>query len=145
EYRFPFEEATFDLVLLLSVLTHVGREVELRLLRESCRVLSPNGRIVLTQYLLDAATRPLTEAGVTNPRFPYGLGEDRTQTPDTPEGFVARDEAWAKSIWELVGLTPISIRPGSWAGPTRPADEATVRYGFFQDLVILGRRTDGRS
>lgn len=137
EYRFPFDDDQFDLILVLSVLTHVPREVEERLLSESRRVLAREGRIVLTEYLLDEESRSRAAAGRTTPPFPHSLGEDRTETPQSPEGFVARDRAWAESLWRRLALAPEYIHHGNWTGRSRAADSFSTKYGFFQDFVCL--------
>jgi SAM-dependent methyltransferase len=138
DYRFPFEGRQFDLVLLLSVLTHVSREVEERLLRESERVLSEGGSIAMTEYLLTEETRRPVESGLSTPRFPYPLGEDRSETPGSPEGFVVRDSRWARSLWGGLGLSVERWERGSWAG--RGFESSfTSKYSFFQDLLVLRR------
>lgn len=139
QYRLPFSDQTFDLVILLSVLTHVARPTEETLVRECARVLAPNGRIVLTEYLLDEATRASAAAGRTNPAFPYPLGDDRTQTPGTPEGFVARDAPWARGLWARCGVLVEVFHPGSWSADRRSGDPFAERYGFFQDTAVLVR------
>jgi SAM-dependent methyltransferase len=138
DYRFPFEGRQFDLVLLLSVLTHVSREVEETLLRESERVLVEGGRLALTEYLLTEETRRPVESGLTSPKFPYPLGQDRSETPGSPEGFVVRDSHWAESLWGGLGLSVERWEPGSWAGRGFGGSFSS-KYSFFQDLLVLRR------
>ncbi len=53
EYRLPYPDASFDVVHLRSVFTHMGpREVE-HYLGEIARVLAPGGRCLATYFLLN--------------------------------------------------------------------------------------------
>lgn len=136
-YRLPFSAGSFDLVLLVSVVTHVSRGVERALLEESRRVIADGGHVVLTEYLLDEQTRPVVAQQRSVPVFPHALGDDRTQTPGTPEGFVARDDAWVRTTWRELGFRPSQLRRGSWAGPRAGDDGFTERYSFYQDTIVL--------
>ena len=49
EYRFPYEDASFDVVLAASVLTHLLEDAAAHYLAEIARVLRPGGRAVLLE------------------------------------------------------------------------------------------------
>src|SRR3954470_2324871 len=51
----PFDDATKDFVLIWGVLPDCSFELVVHLLRESRRVLLPDGRLFASGYLLDAA------------------------------------------------------------------------------------------
>lgn len=59
EYVFPFEDETFDLIILTSVFTHLLPEDALNYLKEIRRLLKPDGRCFSTWLLLghDVDTR----------------------------------------------------------------------------------------
>ena len=52
EYRFPFDDESFDLVFLTSVFTHLLPDDALHYLREISRLLKPGGRCFSTWFLL---------------------------------------------------------------------------------------------
>ncbi len=52
EYRFPFEDESFDLIFLASVFTHLLPEDALNYLKEIRRLLKPDGRCFSTWVLL---------------------------------------------------------------------------------------------
>lgn len=52
-FRFPFEDASFDVALLASVFTHMPMEESANYLRELRRVTAPDGRIVLSVFFCE--------------------------------------------------------------------------------------------
>src|SRR5215207_3304195 len=52
-YRFPFEDGTFDLILLKSVFTHMRSPDVSNYLSEVARLLTSNGRCLATFFLLN--------------------------------------------------------------------------------------------
>jgi SAM-dependent methyltransferase len=77
-----FDDAAFDLVYALSVLTHLPEELQLLWLRELHRVLRPGGRLLVTthgaHYLsrLDAAERERFESGQLVVRWEEAAGSN---------------------------------------------------------------------
>ena len=57
EYRFPFEDGSFDAVILYSVFTHLLPEDAANYMREIARLLKPGGRCYSTWYLLTATRK----------------------------------------------------------------------------------------
>ena len=57
EYRFPYDDARFDFVILTSVLTHLLEAEADHYLAETARVLRPGGRVFATFFLLDDDAR----------------------------------------------------------------------------------------
>ena len=57
EYRFPYDDRTFDVVILASVFTHLLDEDAAHYLAEVARVLKPRGRVAASFYLLNEETR----------------------------------------------------------------------------------------
>ena len=52
EYRFPFEDGSFDAIILYSVFTHLLPDDAANYMREISRLLKPGGRCYSTWYLL---------------------------------------------------------------------------------------------
>jgi SAM-dependent methyltransferase len=47
-YRFPFDDGSFDVAALISVLTHLTEEETLHYFGQVRRVLAPGGRVLAT-------------------------------------------------------------------------------------------------
>lgn len=128
-YRFPYPDGAFDLVLATSVFTHLLEVDALRYLSEAARVLAPGGRLFTTWFLLDAdATMPGQSSG---PRFAQRIGPAAIADPGMPEAAVAYPEPWLRARLDAVGLRVLEpIHPGTWPG----------REGLsFQDIVVAER------
>ena len=115
EYRFPFEDESFDVVFLASVFTHMLPEDIENYLREIRRLLKPEGTCFSTWLLLGH------DAGV------------RYTGVQTAEGQVRYGFMYLLDMLERAGLTlarePV---PKRWAGD----DQNPFR---MQDLVLLRR------
>lgn len=129
EYRFPYDQGSFDLVIATSVFTHLLAEAADRYLAEIGRVLAPGGRMLATWFLLSGGQRHA-------PPPPFHLHEcvrpALIADPATPESAVAYDEQWLRARLRAGGLELRAIHPGSWAGRA-----GTSR----QDIVVAYRPT----
>src|SRR6185437_10459243 len=57
----PFAEASFDLIITVSVLTHVDEPTQDRLLEELRRVARPGGTVLITTHGARALQRAIDE------------------------------------------------------------------------------------
>lgn len=70
EYKFPFPNNTFDVILACSVFTHMlPKDVE-NYFSEIFRVLKPGGRAVLTYFLWNEEAAQRIAEGASTIRFP---------------------------------------------------------------------------
>jgi len=132
--RFPYDDGRFDLVVMVSVLTHLLPETLDNYLRESARVLAPGGRLCATAFLLDETSRAAIAAQATP--LPFGPERDgcAVVNPEIPEDAVAYDAGAFTARLADAGLHEPEIHPGTWAD--RPSGRT------FQDLVVA-RKGDG--
>jgi SAM-dependent methyltransferase len=65
QYRFPYDDECFDLVVVASVFTHMLSHDAEHYLQEIARVLKPGGRCFVTFYLLDDEARRNISAGIS--------------------------------------------------------------------------------
>jgi SAM-dependent methyltransferase len=129
EYRFPYDDATFDFVFLGSVFTHMVPDEVANYLGQIARVLRPGGRCLATFFLLDEEARRGLAAGRSAYDFAHGRDGWAVVDPGNPEFAVAYDEARALELIDASGLRLVPpIHHGTWSG--RP--EGTS----FQDLVV---------
>jgi SAM-dependent methyltransferase len=131
EYRFPYEDARFDFVILASVLTHLLEEEADHYVAETARVLKPGGSALMTFFLLDDASRAAIAEGVSGLAFLDPGQHVAVVSEDVPEEAVAYDEVWVRDRLEAHALTVDAIHPGSWSARPEPVS--------FQDLVVARR------
>jgi SAM-dependent methyltransferase len=127
DYRFPYPDASFDFAFATSVFTHMlAPEVE-RYLAELARVLKPEGRALVTWFILDAESR----AALPTERFEFGTpaGPAFVNDPSSPEAAVAYPDEWVANSCAAGGLRVAGRHPGGWAGRSRTAS--------WQDVLVL--------
>jgi len=129
-YRFPYPDASFDVVCLISVFTHMLPADVTRYAEEICRLLRPGGRCLLSTFLLDHGRNGKTLS------FPHALGPARHERADLPEIAVAYPSAFLVDAFRRHGAEPCGApRIGTWrAGP--PAPDIV----FGQDVLVFERR-----
>ena len=69
QYRFPYEDDSFDFIIASSVFTHMLPADMTRYFSEMARVLSPGGRAFITYYLLGEQSKALLAMGGPNRRW----------------------------------------------------------------------------
>jgi SAM-dependent methyltransferase len=129
DYRFPFDHTSFDFVLLTSVFTHMLAHDTHHYLREIARLLGPGGRVFITAFLLDEASRNAIEAGRADFAFSHEWQGCFVERPDIPEAAVAYDRTVLVGMIAAAGLTVDHSDAGSWRG-----SEGVT----YQDILILG-------
>lgn len=131
DYRFPYEDASFDFIFLTSVFTHMYPEDVDRYLREMGRVLRPGGRTMSTCFLLNAESRALIAKGKSTPPFPHAIGDSLTSDEVVPESAIALDEAAVLASHAAGGLAVEGVHYGSWCG--------RAKHLSYQDIVVARR------
>lgn len=136
EYRFPFDDESFDFVVLGSVFTHMLPEDMENYVSQIARVLKPGARCFISFFLLNEQSVGLLNAGNSSIDFRYRRGPFCTIDTNSPEAALAYDEEFITSLYYKYGL---EIRPpifnGSWSGR-----EDSLSY---QDLVLAYKPNDG--
>jgi SAM-dependent methyltransferase len=133
EFRFPFEDGSFDFIFLTSVFTHMlPREVE-NYLSEIRRVLKPGGTCLITWFLLNPESEGLVKEGRSTLDFVHPVEGCLTVDPDVPEKAIAYQEAYVMDRYATLGLDMAQpVQRGSWCG--------RARYVSYQDMCIARRR-----
>jgi Undecaprenyl-phosphate glucose phosphotransferase len=118
KYEFPYADDMFDLVVLLSVFTHMLPEDMKNFFKQIARVLKPHGRCVITYFLLNQESLACIDAKLNTILFPfeYTQGLCRIADQNNPELVVAYYESFIKDIYMKQGLSINEIIYGFWSG-----------------------------
>lgn len=129
DFRFPYADSSFDVVLLASVFTHMLPTGVKHYMSEIVRVLKPGGRSLITFFLLNEESSALSEEGKGQIKFEHEMHGYRTTNVEKPEAAIAYPEVFVRELYAKCGLEIREpLRYGSWCGRT----DATSG----QDLVI---------
>jgi SAM-dependent methyltransferase len=128
EYRFPFDDASFDVAFATSLYTHLELEEMRRYVAETHRVLAPGGTFFATFFLLNEIS--LANMGATYD-FPLGDAQVRRMKGASAAAGVAFDETLVLETLRGAGFVDVAVHHGKWSGR---ADGLT-----FQDLVTARR------
>ena len=138
DYRFPFEDNSFDFIFSTSLFTHLVLRDTDNYLREMARVLRCDGRMWNTFLLLDEISEPLartSQAERPNVYMPFEIEGGLTAIPDNPEALISFKRPVIESIHAEHGLQIEDIRNGTWSGRK---DDLRASY---QDVVIARKIT----
>ena len=129
-FVFPYENDTFDFVVLTSVFTHMlPSEVE-NYLGEIHRVLKEGGKCFVTFFVLNDHSNDFLENN-NHFNFPYDKGHYRLMDEKVKGANVAFEETYLESIFSEKKLSVSKKLYGYWAG--RKKDDCDD----FQDVFIL--------
>ncbi len=131
-YRFPYDDATFDVVIATSVLTHMYRADAAHYLVEIARVLKPGGRSFITHFLWTDECREAGAEGRTVMNFIFPVPDGFTIDETHPEAAIAIGLAAVRADYETAGLALDPIHVGRWTGRTNDS--------HFQDIVVARKR-----
>lgn len=131
DFVFPYDAGAFDFILLVSVFTHLLHADVRRYLAEMHRTLRPDGKALMSFFILNAESERLVESGSSQLAFPHrrfrGL---RVEDAARPAGAVAYPENLVRSLLAASGFViQEPILYGSWCGR-----KDTVS---FQDYVVV--------
>ena len=135
-YRFPYPEASFDLVFSASEFRHLGPDGLRNYVREAARVLRPSGRCVFSFFLLDhyraGAPRPRKFSGPEFDFERYPIGDDMAlATLGRGEQLAAYRSPLIEHLARESGLAMAGRPlPGHWSG-------SAENWVEEHDVVIL--------
>jgi SAM-dependent methyltransferase len=138
EYQLPYADASFDIVCLYSVFTHMLTEDVEHYVAEISRVLRPGGRLAATFLILDDESRALMQAGHGIYNFTYHEGPQwqLEEGMASPELAIAYEADYVRNVYDRKGLDVARSYIGSWSG--RPCTPGIESLG--QDLVVGVKR-----
>jgi len=133
EFRFPYEDASFDFAFLTSVFTHLLPDDVRRYSSELGRVLRLEGRVMISAFLLNDHSLGVLERGevLFGYTFSHDHGIFRASEPAPEEG-LAYMEDWFVGVLENSGLGVEHIHYGRWANRQTANKD-------YQDAVLARR------
>jgi SAM-dependent methyltransferase len=146
-YRFPFQDNTFDLVVLCSVFTHMLPPDVDNYMREIARILKPNGQCYATYFLLTSQSRSLMSSKESTINFKYDCGSYWVVSKKVPELSVGYDEGFVQQLYAKNELT-WRLYPGNWCGgESHWPRHSGPGSGFSgdQDVVVAAKKPGSTS
>ena len=128
DYKFPYRDRQFDFVFLTSVFTHMLTEDMHNYLREISRVLKPDGRCLITFFVLNEESKKCIKEGKSRRTFKYPLEGCTIDVENDPEMAVAYDENELKALFAANNLDKLSFYYGSWCGRDK--------HLSYQDIIV---------
>ena len=139
EYKLPYEDSSFDHVIVISVFTHMLTKDLNHYISEISRVMKKGATAWITFYLLNDETKQLLDLKETHIDFKYDFDGFRSIRNDKPESSVAWEESIVKNVCEKNELEIIKpIQYGGW----RYAKDFSRKSGTIaiQDIVIVSKK-----
>lgn len=135
-FVFPYNDNSFDLVVLTSVFTHMMPEDVDNYLSQIRRVLKPDGKCFVTFFLLNVDTiRAIEKRNYFN--FPYKFNNYRLLDENVKEANIAYEEKYLMDILLPKNKLKVdNIHYGWWSDKPR---ENCISY---QDVVVLSKTVD---
>lgn len=128
-YSLPFDDASYDVVVLTSVFSHMRPAQVRNYLSEISRVLRPGGYCYATYYLLNQFSLEQIASKKASQLFKYAFEDFLSTHKAKPEQTIAIDERLIRSYHEEAGLViKDSIHYGSWAN--------RINNIHYQDLIV---------
>lgn len=109
EFRFPFDDAEFDFVVLGSVFTHMQYSAVAQYLKEIYRLLKPGGRCFITWFLWEDKDN---SPSIFPYRHDYGWYSNR----ELLEEAIAFDLDTVLDLYAATNFTIKQIEVGNWSG-----------------------------
>ena len=139
DLAFPFADGSFDVIIGVSVFTHMLPDAVSRYLREARRVLRPGGRLFATWFVWHADV-PATEDALQ--LFPVDCDSHRVARRDKPEAVVAIPESLIVEIYRLAGLNVTRTVEGNWRRGVHalPYQDMIIASTPSTEAVVTGAR-----
>jgi SAM-dependent methyltransferase len=114
DYRFPFDDRSFDFVFLTSVFTHMPYDEVQHYAAEISRVLDAGGRCFCTAFVIGDEARSHLEAG-TSARVFRDSGQGHwIEAQDDPMKAVGYEEPVLEQVFRGAGLEVTQVARDSW-------------------------------
>lgn len=132
EYKLPFADESFDLVILGSVFTHMLPKDTEHYLSEIARVMRKGGRSLISFFLLNDTSIELMNAGRSPINLFVSIGPCRVADANDPEAAIGYEEDWVVALYQAHSLEISQpIQYGNWCG--------RENFLSYQDLILASK------
>jgi hypothetical protein len=97
-------------------------------LREIARTVRPNGRCLITYFLLNDQSNRLISDGLSSLNFQFHRDGCRVENDRVPENVVAFEETSIRGLYASLSFDIETVRYGAWPGRTE--------YLSYQDIIV---------
>ncbi|WP_291140979.1 class I SAM-dependent methyltransferase [Flavobacterium sp. UBA7680] len=130
-FKFPYEDNSFDTVFLFSVFTHMQPKEVQNYLNEIYRVLKPDGKCLSTFFLYDDQNEEYISKENKGFCFPYQKENYRLMNEKVPSANIAFKE---ELLFEMIQTSQLKLENkiyGTWS------NRAVNDLFDYQDILIL--------
>ena len=129
QYKFPYEDESFDFIFLTSVFTHLlPKELE-HYVSEITRVLKKDGRCFITFFLINPESSYYLNTGLSALNFYHQIDNCYVLNKDIPNFAVAYPEEDIRVLLNKYGLEILNPpHYGSWCSRTE--------HTSYQDIIL---------
>lgn len=131
QFVFPYNDNSFDLVVLTSVFTHMQYNEVKNYLAQIQRVLKPGGKCLATFFIIDEDTREIIQTRPEVMQFDYEYDTYYLHDSKVKDANIAFKLDALKGIISLAGLKISLLNQGWWRGTDKNASFN------FQDVVLM--------
>jgi SAM-dependent methyltransferase len=128
DFNFPYNDESFDFIVLVSVFTHMLPPDVRHYLDEIHRVLRPRGKFLLSCFLLNAESSHLIAEGRSTIALVHALDECFVAIPGVPEDAVGFEERRLLGWIAERNFLLRSKHYGSWCG--------RLKFKSYQDFLV---------
>lgn len=133
DYRFPYANDRFDVVIATSVFTHMLPPDVETYLAQIARVLKPGGRCLMTCLLRTPEAEEGIRAGKSLLQFEHTGEGYWAEVARTPEGAVSYRESYVLALLDRYNMDVVPpVHYGSWCG--------REHFLSVQDIVVAKKR-----
>lgn len=130
DMQLPCASGNFDLIVAMSLFTHMFMDGVRNYLSECYRALKPGGRLLMTCFILNDESRNLISSG-QGLQLIHANGESFVLLPEEPETAVGHPEAVLFAACDAVGFRRREVFSGNWCGRNE--------YVSYQDVIVCYR------
>ena len=132
-YRFPFDDNTFNFTFLTSVFTHMLPMDMENYVKEISRVLTSQGRCLVTFFSINSDSLNNIANGKSTFMFKHEYNNYRINDLDIPENAIAYEEEYFIGLFKKYGFEIYKpVQYGNWSG--------REKYLSFQDIIVMKKK-----
>ncbi len=130
EFKFPYNNSSFDFIILTSVFTHMQDKEVAQYLKEISRVMDKGATCFATFFVIDEASEAFLKQS-TDPFFKFDYGHYMLHDEKVKDANIAFKMSFIQNMLDQSGLKIEAFHHGWWSGKNK------TECVDFQDVLIL--------